>query len=147
MDSMWCCLARPRPAWLVVVVCVTYVEADVGAALVDAGYATARIRYYRWDEARDDEILIIPAGGTGLMASAGTVQMPQVQIQIRSADGGSASILATKSEMWAIIRLFHNSQDITNIVQCVWDTREPDFWLDDNGRGIFSAEFTVTKRV
>jgi hypothetical protein len=126
---------------------MTYVEDEVGATLVAAGYATECLRYYRWDEAKNEEILIIPGGGSGLMTSSGDVQEPRVQVQVRAKGGDSTAILAAKEEMWAIIRLLHGSTTIDGIVYCLWDLREPDFWTDENNRGIFSAEFKITRCV
>ncbi|MDD5048781.1 MAG: minor capsid protein [Methanoregulaceae archaeon] len=124
---------------------MTRIEADIYAALVAAGYTASTIRAEAWDE--DHTIIICAGGGLAEITSTSTLQKPWVQIQTRSVGSSGSQIEAAKTVIWDIINLFHQNESIANCVGAIWNGRQPDRWVDDNGRVIYSAEFDVWKEL
>ncbi len=128
---------------------MTRVEADIKAVLIaptsGLGLSTSDVRYDSWDE--DHSIVIVAGGGNGIISSTSTLQKPLVQIQVRSTDDTGTAISAAKTLIWNIIKLFHQNEAITGCVGAVWNLREPDRWVDENGRTIYAAEFNVWKEL
>jgi hypothetical protein len=122
---------------------MTYVEDAIHAALVAAGFATARFKYRFWSESRADQILICPGGGSGEIATGGDILAPRVQVLVRSANDTGSAVETARDEIWAVIDALHLSESISNVFGCVWDMQDPKSWLDDKKRTVFAAEFKV----
>lgn len=128
---------------------MTRVEADIKAVLIapasGLGLTTNDVQYDSWDG--DHSVVVVAGGGNGIISSTSTLQKPLVQIQVRAASSSGSAASTAKTLIWNIINLLHQNEAITGCVGAVWNLREPDRWIDDNNRTIYSAEFHVWKEL